>query len=60
MIILETRSEIKVTVTKKWYATPQTPNLIPLSNNIDTVILETGLKVKVTVNTPLILDSYLK
>ena len=42
MIILKTRSEVKVTVTKKWYATlrhpkmhPHTKFRIPTSKNIE-------------------------
>ena len=57
MIILKTRSEVKVTVTQKWYATlghpkkhPQTKYGIPTSKNIEVMpILKTRSEVKVTV-----------
>ena len=57
MIILKNRSEVKVTVTQKWYATlghpkkhPQTNFGIPTSKNIEVMpIQETRSEVKVTV-----------
>ena len=57
MIILKTRSEVKVTVTQTRYATlghpkkhPHTKFGIPTSNNIEVMpILETWSEVKVTV-----------
>ena len=57
MIILKTRSEVKVTVTQKWYAKlghpkkhPHTNFGIPTSKNIEVMlILETRSEVKVTV-----------
>ena len=60
MQFLETRSEVKVTVTQLWYATLRHPKMhphtkfeIPTSNNMryapDTIILKTRSEVKVTV-----------
>ena len=57
MIILKTRSEVKVTLTQKWYATFDHPKKhqhtefgIPTSKNIEVMpILETRSEVKVTV-----------
>ena len=57
MIILKTRSEVKATVTQKWYATlghrKKHPHInfgIPTSKNIEVMpILETRSEVKVTV-----------
>ena len=57
MIILKSRSEVKVTVTQKWYATighpkkhPLTKFGIPTSKNIEKMaILVTRSEVKVTV-----------
>ena len=59
MQFLETRSEVKVTVTQLWYATLRHPKMhphtqfeIPTSNNMryapDTIILKTRSEVKVT------------
>ena len=56
MIIVKNRSEVKVTVTQKWYATlghpkmhPHTKCGIPTSNALDLMhILETRSEVKVT------------
>ena len=60
MIILKTRSEVKVTVSRKWCMTlrypkmhPHTKFWIPNSKNkryaLDTIILKTRSEVKVTV-----------
>ena len=57
-IILETRSEVKATVTRKWYETllqpkihPHTKIWVPTSKNLGDMrqILETSSVVKVTV-----------
>ena len=58
-IIIKSRSEVKVTVTRKWYTTfhhrkmlPHTKSGIPISNNKryahDTIIIKTRSKVKIT------------
>ena len=57
MIILKTGSEVKVTVTQKWYVTlghpkrhPHTKFEIPTSKNIEVMpILETRSEIKITV-----------
>ena len=60
MIFLKTRSEVKVTVTRKWYKTLHHPKMhshtkfvIPISNNMryapDTIIMKTRSELKVTV-----------
>ena len=67
MPILETRSEVEVTVTKGWYATLLHPKMhahtkvgIPTSNNmryvLDTNILKTRSEVKVTVTQKMVWD----